>query len=282
MGLEFQSEGNQCSEVSDRDLPDGDSDRWRVTSEQKALYDSQGFLVWRGLFAPDEVEALISFAKQAADMMAHITSRLDAQGNETKLSLWDNPPDNLFGYFARSRRMVEVATALMGEELYHYHSKMMLKEPRTGGAWEWHQDYGYWYNYACLRPLMISCLIALDKADRENGCLQVLPGSQHVGRIDHGKVAGQTGADSERVDVLLAEQSPVYVECEPGDVLFFHCNLLHRSDANRSERSRWSLICCYNAKSNSPFKPARHSVYSPLEVTPEETFAAAVHAARSC
>ncbi len=27
----------------------------------------------------------------------------------------------------------------------HFHSKLMQKEPRVGGAWEWHQDYGYWY-----------------------------------------------------------------------------------------------------------------------------------------
>ncbi|MBL8890990.1 MAG: phytanoyl-CoA dioxygenase family protein [Planctomycetaceae bacterium] len=247
-----------------------------LSSAEVLQYQTDGFVIRRNLFTPDEVGGLIRFAQQDPDMMARITGRLDAEGNQTKLSLWDDPPHNLFGFFARSRRLVEPATQLLGEEIYHYHSKMMLKEPRTGGAWEWHQDYGYWYNYACLRPAMISCLIALDRADRENGCLQVLPGSQRLGRIDHSKVAGQTGADMERVNVLLEQGPPTYVECQPGDVLFFDCNLLHRSDANRSERSRWSLICCFNARSNSPYKQVRHSSYQPLVVSSDQQMADAL------
>ena len=65
---------------------------------------------------------------------------------------------------------------VLGGEVYHYHSKLMLKEPFVGGAWEWHQDYGYWYQNGCLFPWMASCLIALDPATRANGCLQVLKG----------------------------------------------------------------------------------------------------------
>ena len=56
----------------------------------------------------------------------------------------------------------------------------------------------------------------------------------------------------------------VYIEAEPGDALFFHSNLLHRSDQNRSPRSRWSLICCYNAARNDPYKESRHPRYEPL------------------
>ena len=69
------------------------------------------------------------------------------------------------------------------------------KEPREGGAWEWHQDYGYWYNNGCLFPLMASAMIALDRCTKANGCLQVLRGSHLMGRIDHGLLDGdQVGA----------------------------------------------------------------------------------------
>ena len=53
---------------------------------------------------------------------------------------------------------------------------------------------------------------------------------------------------------------------DPGDALFFHANLLHRSDQNRSENPRWSMICCYNAACNNPFKESHHPRYTPLEV----------------
>ena len=142
---------------------------------------------------------------------------------------------------------------------------MILKEPHVGGAWEWHQDYGYWYNNGCLFPDLASCLIAVDRATRENGCLQVLKGSHRLGRIDHGKVGDQTGADPERVAAALERLERVYCELEPGSAIFFHCNLLHRSDQNTSPDPRWAFICCYNAARNDPYKDSRHPRYTPLE-----------------
>jgi ectoine hydroxylase-related dioxygenase (phytanoyl-CoA dioxygenase family) len=113
---------------------------------------------------------------------------------------------------------------------------------------------------------MGSCLIAIDRAEKQNGCLQVLRGSHLLGRIDHGKTGDQTGADMERVDVALQRLELVYVELAPGDAVLFHANLLHRSDQNRSENPRWALICCYNTKRNDPYKESRHPGYSPLDV----------------
>ena len=56
---------------------------------------------------------------------------------------------------------------------------------------------------------------------------------------------------------------------EPGDTLFFHCNLLHRSDQNRSANPRWSMICCYNAARNDPYKESHHPRYTPLVKVPD-------------
>ena len=44
---------------------------------------------------------------------------------------------------------------------------MMVKEAEVGGAWEWHQDYGYWYNNGALFPDMASCMIAVDEAQKK-------------------------------------------------------------------------------------------------------------------
>jgi ectoine hydroxylase-related dioxygenase (phytanoyl-CoA dioxygenase family) len=62
----------------------------------------------------------------------------------------------------------------------------------------------------------------------------------------------------------------VYAEMEPGDALFFHCNTLHRSDQNKSPDPRWSLICCYNAARNNPYKESNHPRYELLEKVPDE------------
>jgi ectoine hydroxylase-related dioxygenase (phytanoyl-CoA dioxygenase family) len=57
---------------------------------------------------------------------------------------------------------------------------------------------------------------------------------------------------------------------EPGDVIFFHANLLHASARNDSEHPRWSMICCYNYKQNDPYKEAHHPRYTPLRKVADE------------
>jgi len=175
--------------------------------------------------------------------------------------------DDIYSFIGRGRRIVDAMEQLLGDEVYHYHSKMMLKEPKVGGAWEWHQDYGYWYKNGVLYPRLASALIAVDRANLANGCLQVLKGSHHLGRIDHGVSGGQTGVDDQVLAAVVerGEFERVAIECEPGDVLFFHCNTLHSSAANTSDNPRWSLICCYNARSNDPFRESHHPRYHYLD-----------------
>ena len=101
--------------------------------------------------------------------------RLTLKGKSSRLLLRNDLPDDIYSAFVRSERMVQSVEALLDGEAYHFHHKLMLKEPEVGGAWPWHQDYGYWYDKnACLFPDMISAMIAVDRATKENGCLQVL------------------------------------------------------------------------------------------------------------
>jgi ectoine hydroxylase len=236
----------------------------RFDPPELARYQHDGYLLVRSLFDAQEMQILLDYARRDPALAAGAYGRKDATGMETRLALWNEAGDDLYSMFSRSPRVVDRMEQALGGEVYHYHTKMMLKEPRVGGAWEWHQDYGYWYHNGCLYPLLASCLVAVTRANRANGCLQVLRGSHHMGRIDHGKTGDQTGADMERVNAALARLELVYVECEPGDALFFDSNLLHRSDQNRSDEPRWSLICCYNAARNDPYKDSRHPRYTPL------------------
>ena len=109
------------------------------------------------------------------------TGRKDGEGGTVRLSLWNHPGDNIYGMFARCERMVNRAEQVLDDEVYHYHSKMILKDARIGGAWAWHQDYGYWYQNGVLYPNLVSVFIAVDPSTRENGCLQVIKGSHLSG-----------------------------------------------------------------------------------------------------
>ena len=202
------------------------------TEAELAQYHTDGYVVVENLLATDEIDLLRRVAKSDRAIESEALHRKDGEGGITKLKLWNTAGDDLYGVVARSLRIVDRMEQMLGGEVYYYHSKMNFKEPFVGGAWAWHQDYGYWYNNGCLFPLMASCLLSIDPATRENGCLQVLKGSHHIGRMDHGKVGDQTGADPERVAEAVKRLELVYCETPPGGAIFFHCNLLHRSDQN--------------------------------------------------
>lgn len=242
-----------------------------LTESLIADFHRDGYLFARGLFSELEIKSLHEIAKADQQLVAEAYARLDANGAETKLAVRNELVDSPYSAIVRSKRVARTMEKLLDDEVYHYHHKMMLKEPRIGGAWEWHQDYGYWYSNGCVYPDMGSCLIAVDRASKANGCLQVLRGSHFIGRVEHVTIGDQTGADPERVEAAIRRHELVYCEMDPGDALFFHANLLHRSDANTSEDPRWSLICCYNTKHNDPIiENGRHPNYSPLEIWDDE------------
>jgi ectoine hydroxylase-related dioxygenase (phytanoyl-CoA dioxygenase family) len=245
---------------------------YRASQEDSQSFQREGFLLVPSLFDREEAELLNQYARADRAVSNRATSRSDAQGGTTTLSLSNDLGDDLYAAIVACPRVANNMSHFLGEEVYHYHHKIMLKEPHIGGAWEWHQDYGYWYDFGCLFPTMGSCFIAIDAATRENGCLQVIPRSHQLGRLNHTKVGGQTGADPERIEAVLERMEVEHVEMQPGDALFFHGNLLHRSDQNTSPNPRWSLICCYNTKSNSPYKDSRHPSYSKLEMIEDEEF----------
>jgi ectoine hydroxylase len=240
-----------------------------LTNAQLREYHSQGFTLGRGFFSPQEIALLRRAAKEDRELDQHSFARGDGEGGEVRLSLWNHPGDTIYGMFARCESVVNSAEKLLEGEVYHYHSKMIMKDARVGGAWTWHQDYGYWYQNGLLFPLLTSVFIAVDPATVENGCLQVIAHSHELGRIDHVLTGDQAGADKARVEETLKRLPLVHVEMAPGDALYFHPNLLHRSDQNRSANPRWSMICCYNAARNDPYKESHHPRYTPLAKVPD-------------
>lgn len=236
----------------------------RIDEDDRAAFDRDGYVLKQGFFDAGEVSLLRRAIAVDPAIARNVTRLHDSRGASTELALWNHPGDDLFGMVARSARVVDGMETLLRGAVYHYHSKLTMKRPLVGGAWDWHQDYGYWYNNGCLFPDMASVFIAIDPSRRENGCLEVLRGSHRMGRLDHGRVGGQTGADVERVEQAMKVLDHVYCEMDPGDALFFHSNTLHSSSQNVSERSRNVLLCCYNRLDNDPYKEHHHPRATPL------------------
>lgn len=239
-----------------------------VKEDVKEAFVKNGYIILRGLFSEAEITKLRLALENDEGVMTQHYGRDDGAGRRTKAVLWNHPGNDITGVVARTEKVAGTFEKLLGGEVYHYHAKVIMKEPNTGGAHIWHQDYGYWYENGCLFPDMGTVWVALDPAKKINGCLQVLQGSHRLGRLDHVTVGQQVGADTERVDQASKVCPLIYVEMEPGDALFFHCNVLHRSDQNSSDLRRWAYLVAYNKADNNPVYKHHHPQYTPLDKMP--------------
>ncbi len=237
-----------------------------LTKEQIAEYNSNGFIIVPNLFDLEEIQPLYTACEKYPDIWAAESYYKNSDGSSNSFVCYSHLSDSLLGVFPRIARMVDSVEAILGEESYHFHSKLVRKEAYSKSNLDWHQDYGTWYHYGCIFPDLITCGIAISDITRENGCMQVVKKSHLLGLLKHIRLGESEVTDPERLQKVLDKLEIVFCEMKAGDALFFHGNLLHRSTPNYTNKMRIIFHCTYNRMSNEPYKEewkAHHS-YQPL------------------
>jgi len=148
---------------------------------------------------------------------------------------WDLHP--AFGDIVRDRRICDPLCSLYdGHEPRLFKDKYIIKPPGSHGNGK-HQDHNWWqgFPHSC-----ISVAVAIDAADRENGCTQLWPGSHHHGFLH------QAGTLDGAIPPEFTADEPFHLETEPGDIALFSCFTIHAAGPNQSDRFRRQLFLTYN------------------------------------
>jgi predicted dehydrogenase len=135
------------------------------------------------------------------------------------------------------------AELLGGPDIALYKSRFIVKEPGSRKAIGWHQDIGAANGgfHPDGRPVeTLGVWLALAGVDRENGALEVIPGSHRrvLGVFDQ-PIRERLVANGTVTAADLARA--VHLELKPGQFILFHAWLLHSSGINRSKRRRAGL-----------------------------------------
>jgi len=130
------------------------------------------------------------------------------------------------------------------ESLSVFSDKLNVKRP-GGAPFPWHQEGLYWENGAEDLESIVSTLTYLDDGSKENGCLWVIPGSHKRGNLQGLKDRGVLGALY--TDIDLVEGEAIATELRAGSVLFFHRDLVHGSQSNRTNESRRVFVVAYQS-----------------------------------
>ena len=229
-----------------------------VTVNEYVRFRAEGFLIVRGLVAPDEVQELLHHVAEA-----RLDQILRIHMLHRRLEIHER--------FLRHPRVLDVVEALVGPDVLALQTMLFVKGPGSAGQ-GYHQDS---FHILTEPDTLIGAWLALDRSDEENGCLRITAGSQHepvYPDVDelagHGgdrlladipEIAGADEPDERRNELSAVaakyEGREVPVVLDPGDVAFFGGRVLHRSLANRSpDRSRRSFVAHYcNARSYVPW-----------------------------
>jgi hypothetical protein len=245
-----------------------------LSQSQIDRYHEDGFVRIPGFFDLEEIAIIRQACEEEAKLKDAEVKFADARGNTSKIAYWTQLDNTLFGVIPRLARMVDAAEKLSGGvECYHWHSKVVKKEPHAEGYFEWHTEYGGWYYEGCLYPELLGIFIAVGDHTKENGCVQILKKSHLLGRVEHVIVGDALVADPKIMEKIEERLELVHCEMNSGDALFVHSNTLHRSQGNKTNIPRINIACHYNTASNEPvwLEGREYRRYQPIQTLPDST-----------
>jgi len=240
-----------------------------LSHEQLAVFDRDGFVIVRGLGDRQLCERMKSLAQrhlaqdvqpveyEAQTQYPGSPASLDAPGGRTvRRLLQAYSRDPLFRDWATSRAIGDRLRPLLGPQVelsQAHHNCVMTKNPAFSSATSWHQDIRYW---SFEKPELISAWLALGQEHEENGCLLLVPGSHRIEfRREQFDDAIFLREDLEENRRIL--DGRMTAELDEGDVLFFHCRLLHAAGRNRTGLTKFAAVFTYHSTGNRPLPGTR-------------------------
>ncbi|GAA4091840.1 phytanoyl-CoA dioxygenase family protein [Nonomuraea soli] len=219
-------------------------------------FHQRGYLVLPGLLSAHEVAGIRDeFMRLHADgpIPGHFSPTVGAEGEaydvlrEYPRVMHPHQVNELTMRYLLDPRIAAVLRELLGEEPIAAQSMFYFKPPGARGQ-ALHQDNFY------LRAEPGTCIaawIAIDRVDRENGGLEVVPGT-HAMDLFCPENADQDVSFTREYVPPPPGLERVPVDMEAGDVLFFNGSLVHGSEPNSTvDRFRRSLIFHYVGESTT-------------------------------
>ncbi len=257
----------------------------KLTAEQKAQFERDGYLFFPGLFTPDETRTLTAAVPELyARQEDYNVREKGTQSVRTNFAahMYSAP----FARLGRHPRMIEPVEDLLGEKLYMHQFKINGKMAFEGDVWQWHQDYGTWKNDDLMpTERAMNIAIFLDEVNEFNGPLMFIPGSHKKGVIDAKHDLTTTSYPLWTVDNKLITQlvnraggskgGIVSPKGPAGSMILFHSCLVHASTSNLSPFNRVAVYLSLCAVSNHIRRHKRpeyiaHRDFTPIECLPDD------------
>ncbi len=139
---------------------------------------------------------------------------------------------------------VDLVEPLIGPDIGLWSSHFICKEAGTGPATPWHSDADYWKGRFERFTGIVTIWLAIDPADRGNGCMKVIPGSHREAEHKYRPVDAESNTFA-REAVGIDQRKAVYFELEINECSFHDSRIVHGAEANLSNRRRCGYTMRY-------------------------------------
>ena len=238
-----------------------------LTEQQLDQFHKQGYLQVRDFIDSDTVAAV---QRETDELHEQMAARADEQGKTGYgMSLdngahiaWEERDDvrrirqlmhsdrvcPTIDRIMRSDSMLQnVRQLIASDDIIRYHSKLLMKAAHDGSFTPWHQDWGYWQHSSKL-PTQINCMLSIDAAGLENGCIRFVDGSHRQGPVDHSSFPSASFGIGLDGDIDSFEATPI--ESRAGDAVFFGSLVIHGSAPNASDNDRRANTFAFDRADN--------------------------------
>jgi hypothetical protein len=207
-----------------------------LTREQVAQFNRDGYVMGLRAFSPDEMAKNREYFD---DLLARVLASGKDSYSISTAHMYYGPVWDLLTH----PRIVDYVADLLGPNVIGWGSHYFCKMPRDGKSVTWHQDASYWP----LSPSKtVTVWLAVDDADRENGCMRFIAGSHKFGHLEYRESSTEeANVLNQTIDDVEQYGSAVDVILKAGEMSIHSDLLLHGSEANYSPRRRCGLTLRY-------------------------------------
>jgi ectoine hydroxylase len=250
----------------------------KLTAGQVEEFNSEGFLFFPQLFSAEEVGVLREEVPKLYAERRPENVR-EKNGNAVRTNFAAHTYNEVYRKLAHHPRLVEPAEQLLGEKIYIHQFKINGKAAFDGDVWQWHQDFGTWYNDDEMpTPRAMNLAVFLEDVNEFNGPLMFIPRSHRQGRLEAGHDVSTTSyplwtLDNAKITELVEQGGLVAPKGPAGSALMFHCNLVHASGSNMTPWNRTIVYISANTVGNAIRRFSRPDYIAHRDFTPIDCLA---------